>query len=133
MPIWKRDEFNKYLSRLEGTCLPEMLTIYAPTCYGECIDAVLELREKIDRITGGSTTYQAEGCFIMNGEDVCEPVMVIETAHQCFGKDEANEVGKAITEYGKKANQEYIAVKQGKFYIVKTEEMAKQIEGKIKL
>ncbi|MEM2188972.1 MAG: hypothetical protein QXG35_06540 [Nitrososphaerota archaeon] len=43
------------------TCFRERLKIYAPTCYGKCIDAVEKLISNVNRVTDGSTVYDAEG------------------------------------------------------------------------
>ena len=126
----KIDEIEKFFKKFAGKCFPEKLKIYAPTCYGKCIDAVEELNSKVLETFGGSTVYDAEGCWISEetGETECEPVKVIEVGHHCTDRETAKKLIQAIKDYAVKAKQYSVAVSQGSFYIAETEELVKAFE-----
>jgi len=131
-----RESLEEFLKSVRGvTCYQDRIRIYAPTCYGECIDAVNRLNEKVSKLLGGSTVYDAEGCWVNpRGETECEPVRVIESAYRCIDPETARGVVEAIAEYGVEAKQQALAVEQGSFYIASTSEVIEKIkELKFKL
>ncbi len=138
LDIRKSDELKKAIEKYKDICLPETMKIYLPTCYGECIDEVIRVRDEIDKITGGSTLYkEAEGCYHAvtdEGYEIheCEPVMVLETAHRCFTGDQSKKIMEILKEYGEKTNQYSIGIWQGKFYVIKTTDLARALEKKAK-
>lgn len=127
------DELEKWLREMigtEGTCFSEKMKVYAPTCYGRCIDAVERLIHKINEIFGGSTTYkEAEGCWINpEGKTECEPVMVIEVGHHCTDYPTARKFVEAIRDYAVEADQQAISISQGSFYIIPRTELELAME-----
>ena len=96
----------------------------------KCKDAVEELNSKVLETFGGSTVYDAEGCWISEetGETECEPVKVIEVGHHCTDRETAKKLIQAIKDYAVKAKQYSVAVSQGSFYIAETEELVKAFE-----
>jgi len=124
------DAIEEWLKTVRGgVCYTEKLKFYAPTCYGKCINAVNKLISKINETFGGSTVYNAEGCWIdPEGNLECEPVKVIEAAHNCTTSETAKEIAKAITDYAKEANQEYLAIEEGSFFIAPSKEIAEAYE-----
>ena len=131
MPTVK-DALEEWLKGIRGVvCYTEMLKIYAPTCYGKCINAVEKLLDRLNKVFGGSTVYkECQGCWFNEEENrmECEPVWVIEIGHRCLSEREAREVVEAILEYAKEANQQYIAVRGNNFYIASREDMLKAYE-----
>ncbi|MEM4976422.1 MAG: hypothetical protein QXT64_03750 [Desulfurococcaceae archaeon] len=123
------DKLEEFLKSIKGvTCFRERLKIYAPTCYGKCVDAVEKLISNINKVIGGSTVYDAEGSWISDGRLYREPVKVIEAAHHCLSKDEAEAIAKAIVEYAKEARQEALAIYGSNFYIASVPELLKAYE-----
>jgi len=117
-----RDALEAWLDRVTrktgGECYTDVIKFYLPTCRGKCRDAVNEFITKINKIFGGSTNYEATGCWIdEEGELLCEPVVVVESGHHCTKPHEAEEVGRALLTYAKKAGQRWLSVRQGKFYL----------------
>jgi len=128
MPTVK-DALEEWLKNIKGvTCFTEVLRIYAPTCYGECIDAVERLLDRLNKIFGGSTVYKdCQGCWFNEEENrmECEPVWVIEIGHRCLTPEEAKEVAKAIVDYAREANQYSVAIAGSNFYIAESSRMLK--------
>jgi len=121
-----RDELNRFLRSISGvTCFTENLKIYAPTCYGKCVDKVERLRDRVNQVAGGSTVYDAEGSWYNEDEGrvETEPVKVIEVAHNCFSEDEAEKIAGAIADYAREAGQSAMAVHGSSFYIAETPEL----------
>jgi hypothetical protein len=97
------------------------MKIYAPTCYGKCVDAVERLVKRVNEIFGGSTVYDAEGTWVApDGRVEREPVKVIEVGHHCTTPKDAEKFAEAIAKYAEEANQQAIAISQGSFYIAPT-------------
>jgi len=91
-----RDALERWLERVArsagGECYADVVKFYLPTCNGKCRDAVDEFIDKINRLFGGSTNYDALGCWISEGGGlICEPVVVVESAHHCTSPEEAEE------------------------------------------
>jgi cystathionine beta-lyase family protein involved in aluminum resistance len=120
-----RDEIEAWLKTIKGvTCFTEKMKVYAPTCYGKCLDAVEELIAKINEIFTGSTVYDAEGTWVTpEGRVEREPVKVIEVGHRCTDPDSARRFAEAIITYAQKADQRTIAIYQNDFYIAQRPEM----------
>jgi len=125
------DSIEEWLRTVRGgICYTEKLKFYAPTCYGKCLDAVQKLATKINNVFGGSTIYDAKGCWINpRGELECEPVKVIEAAHHCTNPEAAEKIAQALVDYAGEAKQEYLAVEEGSFFVAPSEEMAKAYEN----
>jgi len=122
---------EEFLGRIKGTtCYRDKITIYAPTCRGKCVDVVNELEKDINRIFGGSTSWEGRGCWY-NPEiqDVeCEPVRVIEAAHNCITEKQARQLAQALMDYARDAQQYALAVSEnGAFYIAETKKMMKRL------
>jgi len=128
------DELRRFLMGVRGTvCFPDKTRIYAPTCYGECIDEVNKLIEEVNKLFGGSTVYDAVGSWYNEEKGIIEtePVKVIESAHNCLTKEGAERLMKAITNYGRRANQTAISVENGnQFYIARTEDLLQALKRK---
>ena len=100
-----------------GVCFTETIKFYLPTCGGRCEDAVSRFINVANRVFGGSTNYRAEGCWVSpEGETVCEPIIVVESAHHCTKEREAKEIAEALLKYAEEADQQWLAVSQGRFY-----------------
>ena len=124
-----KDEIEKWLKNVEGVmCFTEKMKIYAPTCYGQCMDAVEKLIKKVNKIFGGSTVYDAEGSWVEDDRVITEPVKVIEVGHRCTDPETAREFAEAIVEYAEEAGQSAIAIHQNDFYIAPTPELLKTYE-----
>jgi hypothetical protein len=125
------DQIERWLREVKGVeCYPEKIKIYAPTCYDTCLPEVERLIERVNRIFKGSTVYDAEGSWVTEeGKVETEPVKVIEVGHRCAGLKEARELAEAIVEYATKANQQYLSVHQGSFFIARTPELLKAYEN----
>ena len=128
-----------FMRRVKGvTCYPDKLRVYAPTCYGKCEHIVKDLRKRLDYIFKGSTTYDAEGCWVYydkekgKWERECEPVKVIEIATFCLTPDKAKKFIDGLIWYATRAKQYSIAVENGQFYIAETEEMLKALKESLK-
>jgi hypothetical protein len=137
-----RDQIEAWLKGIRGiTCFSEKMKIYAPTCYNprtkghECLPEVEKLIERVNKIFGGSTVYDAEGSWIdeETGELVVEPVKVIEVGHECADLKDAQELADAIVEYATKAGQKSIAIHQGSFFIAETPKLQKAYEKLLKI
>jgi len=106
----------------ERQCFTERMKVYAPTCYGKCEGEVNALVEKLNRLFKGSTTYDAcTGCWFdaeINKVE-CEPVRIIELAHNCGDKKELQQLMDAIIDYAVKADQKSMSIMNGHFYITK--------------
>ena len=128
------DELSTFLERISGvTCFRERTKIYAPTCRGKCISEVGKLIEKVNMLTGGSTVYDAEGSWIdpETGKVETEPVKVIEAAHHCLSREQAEKLVEALSEYAREAKQTAIAIYSGnQFYIAETPKLLKIYEEK---
>lgn len=125
------DELEKFLERIEGvTCFTETMRVYAPTCHGTCLDEVETLKERLDRIFGGSTVYDAEGRFFDEtvGKVETEPVKVIEVAHHCLRPKDAKNIVESIRDYSRGADQNFLAISQGNFYIASREALLASLE-----
>jgi hypothetical protein len=118
-----RGTLDRFLERVRGvTCFPERMKIYAPTCHGGCLAAVEKLADRVSRVVGGATVYDAAGYWIdEEGNLVREPVKVIEAGHNCFSRRELEEVVKAIADYAVEAGQRTVAVYGANFYIAPSE------------
>jgi len=126
-----KDELDRFLEGIKGvTCLTERLKIYAPTCDGRCLPEVEELRDRVNRVAGGSTVYDAEGSWFNEetGRVETEPVKVIEAGHRCFSEDEAREIAEAIASYARRAGQHSMAVYGSSLYIAETPELLQAYE-----
>ena len=115
-----RDELDAFLESVPGKCYAKTTKIFAPTCGGTCQGAVDDLVSAVNRIFKGSTIYDAEGSWNEGNRIITEPVKVIEIAHAPICPDTAQELAEAITEYGRKAGQQEIAIMDGNFYMMKT-------------
>jgi hypothetical protein len=125
-----RDAIEEWLKGIKGvTCFTEKMKVYAPTCYGKCIDAVNELIYELNKMFGGSTVYDAEGYYVMNGREVKEPVKVIEIGHRCTDSETARKFGEAVAKYATRAEQSAIAIHQNDFYIAETPEMLESLKA----
>ena len=125
------DELDSFLEGIKGvTCLVERLKIYAPTCHGKCVPQVDRLIGEVNRVTGGSTVYDAEGSWFNEelGKVETEPVRVIEAGHRCFSEEEAGKLAEAISDYAKDAKQYSIAIYGSNFYIAETPELLEAYE-----
>ena len=126
------DLLRRTLIALKGTtCYPDKTRIYAPTCYGKCIDAVNELIEKIDKLFGGSTVYDAEGHWfdIENNVIWKEPEKVIEVGHGCLSEEQARKLAEIIAEYGEKAQQYELFIERGnQFYLFSRKEFTEAVK-----
>ena len=111
-------------------CKLETLRVIAPTCYGECKPAVQRLIDDMNGIFGGSTNFGllddkktgVEGCWF-NPEikkKECEPVVVIDSGHNCSKKEQLQQVAAAITRYATDADQHSISIVNNRFYIGET-------------
>ena len=114
---------EKWLASVpEIMCFRERMKVYAPTCHGECEDAVTILVDKLNRLFGGSTTYDScTGCWFDDEIDKveCEPAKVIELAHSCGSQKELRQMMDAIVEYATEADQKALSIMNGHFYIAK--------------
>jgi len=125
------DELERFLGGIKGvTCLVERLKIYAPTCYGKCVPQVDKLISRVNRVTGGSTVYDAEGSWYNEeqGKVETEPVRVIEAGHRCFSEEEAGRLAEAVSDYARDAGQHSMAVYGSSFYIAETPELLEAYE-----
>ena len=116
-----RDALEEWLDQVTmergGVCFTETIKFYLPTCEGWCEDAVSRFIDAVNRVFGGSTNYRAEGCWVSpEGKTMCEPVVVVESSHHCTDEREAREIADALLRYAEEANQQWLAVSQGKFY-----------------
>jgi len=125
-----KDALREWLETIRGvTCYRDRLRVYAPTCYGACVGAVERLTKRISEALGGATVYDAEGCWVNErGELECEPVKVIESAHHCLSPSKAREVAEAIGDYAREADQRYLAVEEGTFFITSSEEFMESLK-----
>lgn len=125
-----KDRLEEFLRSIRGvTCFRERLKIYAPTCYGRCTDAVERLAKRVSEVIGGCTVYDAEGLWVSEGGRLeREPVKVIEAAHHCLSREEAERVVSAVAEYAREAKQEALAIYGANFYIAPTPELLKAYE-----
>lgn len=113
-------------------CYTERMKIYAPTCYGECEPEVQKLVERVNELFGGSTTYdQCTGCWF--DEEIkkveCEPIKVIEVAHNCSKKEDLKQLMDAIVDYATKTDQKTLSIQNGKFYIAKKPQLIEKYEA----
>ncbi|MEM2187760.1 MAG: hypothetical protein QW692_00155 [Nitrososphaerota archaeon] len=123
-----RDALEEWMESIPGVvCYTEVVKFYLPTCDGKCVDAVKRFVSKVNRVFGGSTNYEAMGCWVDDkGETLCEPVIVVESGHHCTSRDQADIIAKALAEYAEEAKQQYLAVSQGKFYIFPSKPLIKR-------
>jgi len=125
------DELEKFMAGIRAaTCFRERMKVYAPTCHDKCMPAVEKLTERLDKVFGGSTVYDAEGRWFnpKTKEVEVEPVKVIEVAHHCTKEPEAKDAAEAIRDYAAEAKQYSISFDQGSFYIAETPELQKAYE-----
>lgn len=125
------DELDRFLEGIKGvTCLTDMLRIYAPTCHGKCLLEVDRLIDSVNRVTGGSTVYDAEGSWFNEelGKVETEPVRMIEAGHRCFSEEDAGKIAEAISEYTRDAKQHSMAVYGSNLYIAETPDLLKAYE-----
>jgi len=116
-----RDALEAWLEEVAsypgGICYVDTVKFYLPTCEGKCQDAVVRFIKTVNKIFGGSTNYEAEGCWVdPEGQLICEPVVVVESSHHCTDEEQAKTIANALLKYAEEANQQYLAVSQGKFY-----------------
>jgi len=129
----RTDELDRFLSRVSrhgGICFPTRVKVYAPTCNDRCIGAVEKLYRRMTSMFGGATVYRsAVGTWAdpSTGRVEEEPVWVIEVAHNCLSDTQAQEFADALLEYAREADQKYIAVAQGAFYVLPTEELGRRV------
>ncbi len=119
-------ELDKFLNSIRGrVCFTQVLRVYTPTCYGKCDEAVNELSADLARDFGGTTMYEkVQGCWVDPKDKLeCEPVKVIELAHECATRDDLRKLAKAIVKYSQKANQHSIGIRNGSFYIAESKEL----------
>ena len=130
------DELERFLEEVSrrpgGVCYPQNLKIYAPTAYGRKKDAVRRLYREVAKLFRGATVYVEEtGLWLdeQRGEVEEEPIYVIEAAHNCLTGEQAGRLAEAILDYAREAEQAFIAVRQGNFYVFPTEELARALRG----
>jgi hypothetical protein len=130
------DELERFLEEVSrrpgGVCYPQNLKIYAPTAYGRKTDAVRRLYREVAKLFRGATVYVEETGLWLDerGEVEEEPIFVIEAAHNCLTREQAERLSEAILEYAREAEQATIAVRQGNFYVFPTEELARALRGR---
>ena len=115
---------EEWLQGVQGRiCFKEVMKVYAPTCDGQCEDAVQELADNLSKAFGGATIYEkATGEWFDNEENriIKEPVKVIELAHSCADPQQLRTISTLITQYALKTNQKAVSVQNGRFYIAET-------------
>lgn len=123
---------DDWLSKVpQVACFTERMKIYTPTCNGTCKKEVDQLIERINRIFYGSTVYdQCTGCWLdeKKGEVECEPVKVIEVAHNCSSKEDLKQMMDAITDYAISTGQKSISIQNGRFYIAESKKLMGKYE-----
>lgn len=115
----------------EVICFTERMKVYAPTCHGKCEDAVTTLVDKINRLFGGSTTYDScTGCWYdaEKNKVECEPAKVIELAHSCGDQAQLRQLMDAIIDYTVAADQKALSIMNGHFYIAKKPSLIEKYE-----
>jgi len=125
-------ELQKFLKKVpQVTCFREVVKIYAPTCYGKCIDAVNKLADYMSEKLGGVTVYDAEGSWYdrERKEVIKEPVKVLQSGHHCLTPDEAADLAKAISNYAEEAKQQYLAIHEGTFFLASRKGMLEVYEN----
>ena len=120
-------------------CYTERMKVYAPTCDGKCEKEVDHLIEKINKLFYGSTVYdKCTGCWLdeEKGEVECEPIKVIEVAHNCSAKEDLRQMMDALVDYAINTGQKSLSIQNGRFYVAKSqaliskyEELTKEVPG----
>jgi len=126
-----KTELQKFLAKIpKVACHREVVKIYAPTCYGKCLDAVNKLAKYLSKELGGVTVYDAEGSWYDEEKNrvETEPVKVLQSGHHCLTREEAENLAKAILNYAEEAKQRYISIHEGSFYIAERKAMLKTYE-----
>lgn len=89
-----------------------------------CKDSIRSLRRRLNNITQGSTIHpDLTGTgFDDEGNIVTESVDLIMVAH-CLKPEDADKIGKAITQYAIECDQNSVSISDSEFHILPTEAM----------
>ena len=128
-----KEILNRWLASVpDAICFTQKMKLYLPTCCGNCETEVLQLRDRVNEIFGGSTVYEdTQGCWFdpKDKKVLCEPIKVIEVAHNCTDKETLKQLVDAITDYAEKTKQHSVSIHNGTFYIAETERLKKVLIG----
>jgi len=119
-----KDAIEEWVKGLKDyQCFPSEFRIVFPRECDGCGEAISKLRKSMSQQFGGTTEWDGDGCWIdPKGKEICEPVKVLMSAHNCAKLEEAKKIGEAIVEATKIANQEAVFISAGnKFYILPKE------------
>lgn len=123
MATKKHKEWAGDFSEVEhnpATCkLPrEVVVILPDTCDG-CHDVVYNLIDMMSANFGGTTVTHSEGCWMNDrGIRVCEPVVKIESSHNCMSKEEERYFVKRVTDAARRMDQEVLMVKSDRALLI---------------
>lgn len=115
-----RDALEEWASKIRGrVCLPDVFQVVYPR---EFEDSIERIRRVLSREFGGTTEWDGYGCWIdERGEEVCEPVKVIMSAHHCTDAVGAAMIAETLAEVAEKDKQEAVFIGAGnKFFVLPT-------------
>ena len=119
------DAVEKWVNQHGGGkyCSPNGFQIIFPTDCGSCDTAIHDLRKTMSQLFGGTTEWKGHGCWYdANGNEVCEGVQILQSAHNCSRPDQAKQLGEAIIRATTTAKQDAVFIAAGhKFYILPKE------------
>jgi hypothetical protein len=124
MAVKKRREWQGDYSEIEhnpATCkLPKEVTVILPdTCPDDCQEIVHNLITDMSGWFGGTTVTHSEGCWVSDEKElVCEPVVKIESSHQCLSKEMERKFIKRVTDDAKRMKQYALALKTDHLLVI---------------
>ena len=104
-------------------CYPQSFQVIFPRTSKECSncdEAVKKISSKMSEEFGGTTEWDGNGCWADDkNNEICEPVKIITSAHNCTDLSKAKSLINIIKQAGLDTNQKAVAVKgTNKFYII---------------
>lgn len=114
------ENWERQLVRKEGVrCFPYSLQVVLPELCPGCDVATHKLVDGMTKMFGGTTKFKAEGTWVDDhGHVVPERVVVVESAHSCMDYETEAAFVDLVQDCARIANQDAVAVKQGRFLII---------------
>jgi hypothetical protein len=111
----------QHASSDDYACFRNKLKVYFPVADNFAEDWFEQLRDEMNDLFGGSTSFDAEGSWYDSdtGETIIEPVRVIEAAHNCGSRDSVARITAMIRDAAQATNQSAVSIEsKNEFHIV---------------
>lgn len=118
------EKLDDWLENIKGSvCFPHSFQVIFPRTSElcpNCNEAIKRISSKMSEQFGGTTEWNGDGCWVDDkGNKICEPVKIIQSAHNCTDLSKAKALVDTIKQAGIDTKQQTIAVKgTNKFFII---------------